>query len=96
MRDTEAETQAEGKAGSMQRAQRGTPSQVSRIMPWAEGGAKPLSHLGCPRKQVKCRDPTPWRRVQQLVATAAVLDDTVGTRVRYENSIHLSELNTCD
>ena len=21
---------------------------VSRIMPWAEGGPKPLSHLGCP------------------------------------------------
>ena len=39
MRDTEkeAETQAEGEAGSMQRAQCGTPSWVSRIMPWAEG-----------------------------------------------------------
>ena len=22
--------------------------RVSRIIPWAEGGAKPLSHLGCP------------------------------------------------
>ena len=33
MRDTErkAETQAEGEAGSMQGAQRGTQSQVSRI-----------------------------------------------------------------
>ena len=50
MRDTEreAETQAEGEAGSMQGARRGTGFQVSRIMPWAEGGAKPLSHLGCP------------------------------------------------
>ena len=45
---TEAETQAEGEAGSMQGARRGTRSQVSRIMPWAEGVAKPLSHLGCP------------------------------------------------
>ena len=45
MRDTEreAETQAEGEAGSMKEAQRGTLSQVSRIRPWAEGGAKPLS-----------------------------------------------------
>ena len=47
-REREAETQAEGEAGSMQEAQRGTRSWVSRIMPWAEGGAKLLSHLGCP------------------------------------------------
>ena len=26
----------------------GTQSRVSRIMPWAEGGAKLLSHPGCP------------------------------------------------
>ena len=46
MRDTqrEAETQAEGEAGSTQGAQRGTPSWVFRITPWAEGRAKPLSH----------------------------------------------------
>ena len=40
MRDTErreAETQAEGEAGSMQGASCGTQSQDSRIMPWAEG-----------------------------------------------------------
>ena len=41
MRDTqsEAETQAEaeGEAGSMQGAQCGTRSPVSRIKPWAEG-----------------------------------------------------------
>ena len=39
MRDTEreAETQAEGEAGSMKEAQRGTQSRVSRITPWAEG-----------------------------------------------------------
>ena len=29
-------------------ARRGTRSQVSRIRPWAEGGAKPLSHPNCP------------------------------------------------
>ena len=54
MTDTqrEAETQAGGEAGSMQGAGRGTQSWVSRIMPWAEGGAKPLSHLGCPRTLV--------------------------------------------
>ena len=47
-REREAETQAEGEAGSMQGAGRGTQSQVSRITPWAEGGAKPLCHRGCP------------------------------------------------
>ena len=48
----EAETQAEGEAGSMQGARRETRSQVSRITPWTEGGAKPLSHLGCPISQI--------------------------------------------
>ena len=38
-REREAETQAEGGAGSLQGARRGTPSQDSRITPWAEGGA---------------------------------------------------------
>ena len=50
MRDTEKErdkTQADGDAGSMQGAWHGTRSWVSRIRPWAEGGAKPLSHPGC-------------------------------------------------
>ena len=55
MRDTEiereAETQAEGEAGPMQGANRGTRSQASRIRPRAEGGAKPLSHPGCPASQ---------------------------------------------
>ena len=50
-REREAETQAEGEAGSMQGARRGTRSRVSRITPWAEGGAKPLSQLGCPISQ---------------------------------------------
>ena len=27
----------------------GLGSQVSRIMPWAKGGTKPVSHLSCPR-----------------------------------------------
>ena len=47
-RERGAETQAEGEARSMQRARRGTRSYVSRITPWAEGDAKPLSHPGCP------------------------------------------------
>ena len=46
-REREADTQAEGEAGSTQGARRGTWSQVSRITPWAEGGAKLLSHWGC-------------------------------------------------
>ena len=41
MREThthrEAETQAEGEAGSTQGARRKTRSQVSRITPWAKG-----------------------------------------------------------
>ena len=48
MGEREAETQAEEEAGSMQGAQGGTPSWVSRIRSQAEGGAKPLNHLGCP------------------------------------------------
>ena len=52
MRDREAETQAEGEAGSMQGAWRGTRSRVSRIMSGAEGGTKPLSHWGCPVLQI--------------------------------------------
>ena len=44
MIEREAETQAEGEAGSMQGAQRGTRTWDSRIMPWAEGSAKLLSH----------------------------------------------------
>ena len=48
MREREAQTQAEGEAGSMQGARRGTRSWVSRITPWAKGGAKLLSHPSCP------------------------------------------------
>ena len=43
----EAETQAEGEAGSTQGARRGTRSWISGITPWTEGGAKPLRHQGC-------------------------------------------------
>ena len=50
--EREAETQAEGEAGSMQGARRGTQSWGSRIRPWAEGGAKPLSYLGCPEGDI--------------------------------------------
>ncbi|XP_077766113.1 NPC intracellular cholesterol transporter 2 isoform X6 [Canis aureus] len=46
--EREAETQAEGEAGSMQGARRGTRSPVSRITPWAEGGAK-ITEPPCPR-----------------------------------------------
>ena len=35
--DREAETQAEGEAGSIQRARCGTPSQVSRSTCWVKG-----------------------------------------------------------
>ena len=39
-REREADTQGEGEAGSMRGAWCGTQSRVSRITPWAEGGAK--------------------------------------------------------
>ena len=48
MREREAETQAEGEAGSTQGARHGTRFRVSRITPRAAGGAKPLRHGGCP------------------------------------------------
>ena len=63
MRITErqAETQAEGKAGSMQEARCGTRSRVSRITPQAAGGAKPLRHRGCPNQQIlKNHSPTSY------------------------------------
>ena len=47
-RQREAEIQAEGEAGSMQGARRGTQSPFSRFTPWAEGGAKLLSHPRLP------------------------------------------------
>ena len=55
MRDTEgeereAETQAEGEAGSVQGARRGTRSRVPRMTARAEGGAKPRCHRGCPER----------------------------------------------
>ena len=46
-REREAETQAEGEAGSMRGARGRTRSRVPRITPWAEGGTKPLSYSGC-------------------------------------------------
>ena len=51
-REREAKTQAEGEAGSSRGAQRGTRSQVPRVTPWAEGGAKPLSPPGCPEPDI--------------------------------------------
>ena len=50
-REREAETQAEGEAGSMQGTGCGT-RRVSRTTPWAAGGAKPLSHPGCPKAAI--------------------------------------------
>ena len=53
-RETETEREREGETGSRQGARCGTLSGVSRIRPWAEGGAKPLSHLGCPKSYDLC------------------------------------------
>ena len=73
-RDNEVETQTEGEPSSMQEAQHGTRSRVSRIMPWVEDGAKPLSHPGCPNgifKQNKCKwshlSVMPMKRLDQWI-----------------------------
>ena len=42
-------TSREREAGSTQGARHGTRFRVSRIRPWAKGGAKPLSHPDCSR-----------------------------------------------
>ena len=47
MRDTETERGRDTGRGRS-RLPAGTQSQVSRIIPLAEGGAKPLSHPDCP------------------------------------------------
>ena len=47
-RHRQRDKQAEGEIGSMQGARPGTRSRFSRIMPWAEGHVKLLSHPGCP------------------------------------------------
>ena len=57
--ETEKQIQAEGEAGSMQGAPRGTRSRVSRTRPWPEGSAKPLGHWGCPPSRTS--DPSPAR-----------------------------------
>ena len=60
-REREAETQAEGEAGSTQGA------QVSGIRPWAEGGAKPLSHRAVHPESLYCksRNQTNWHKQSQ-------------------------------
>ena len=47
-RERDAETQAEGEAGSMQGSRCGIQSWDSRIMPGLKAGAKPLSNPGIP------------------------------------------------
>ena len=64
----EAETQADREAGSMQGAQCRTQSQVSRITPWAEGGAKPLSHPGCPMSQNILLDFCHYSKLKPILA----------------------------
>ena len=50
MRDTErkAETQQREKQAPCREPDAGLDLGSLSIMPWAEGGAKPLSHPGCP------------------------------------------------
>ena len=57
-REREAEMQAEGEAGSMQGARRGTQSWDCRITPWAEGRHLPTEPCRYPEQYslyyVKC------------------------------------------
>ena len=48
MRETEAETQAEGEAGSMQGADVALDPRTPGSHPGPKAGAKPLSHPGVP------------------------------------------------
>ena len=45
-RERETDTQAEGEAGSMQGARRGTRSRDPGVTLWAEIDAEPMSHPG--------------------------------------------------
>ena len=47
-RERQTDTEAEGEADPMQGPRHGTQSQVSRITPCVEDGAKLLKHPGCP------------------------------------------------
>ena len=51
-REREAETQAEGEAGSLQGAQRGTQSLDPGSPAEPKGDAQPLSHLGSSRTSI--------------------------------------------
>ena len=68
------ETQAEGKAGSMQEAWRGTRSRVSKITPWAEGGTKPLSYPGCPLTRI-LQPVTCWIAIRDWESLIIVLQN---------------------
>ena len=50
MRNTERERGRD--TGRRSRLHAGSPMWDSRITPWAEGGAKPLSHPGCPKSNI--------------------------------------------
>ena len=55
MRDTHTHTEAETQAGRSRlhaRSPTWESTLVSRIRCWAEGGAKLLSHLGCPESEL--------------------------------------------
>ena len=68
MRDAERERKEEGETGSMQGGRCGTRSWVSRITLWAEGDAKPLSHLGCPKIHFKYKYTIKFKLIRQKVS----------------------------
>ena len=61
----------------MQGAQRGTRSQVPRITPWAEGGAKPLSHPGCllPRSDLNVQHRNDSKKVKGTLRSLRMCGD---------------------
>ena len=76
----------------MQGARRGTRSQVSRIRPGPEGGAKPLSHPGCPGSSSldRCTGPAP-RGVRELIVS---FQDRTGRKRGKEKEQGMEQKNT--
>ena len=102
-RHRKGETETEGEAGSMQGAWRGTRSQVPRITPWAEVGAKPLSHPGCPSiiflKHEFFKQQTSWTQTRQLHDYQDLGEDGATTPVLRElnllNNVTSGTQKTC-
>ena len=80
----------------MQGLRRGTQSPVSRIISWAEGSAKPLSHPGCPgiiSEPKKTKMLTKWSisSIQLLIS----IDILAPSQKTYETFYNIVKLEPC-